>query len=817
MPESRSESVLPNQRYEVVGTRPIRHDGVDKVTGQARYGADIRLPGMLYGKVLRSPHAHARILSIDTSRAEALPGVHAVVTAADLVQHAGRITDVTEGMMHNLRFMSNNILAADKVLYKGHAVVAVAATSVHVAEEALGLIAVAYEVLPAVLTAAEAMQPDAPLLHERLAAVTNVNIRPGGLLADDDPTPGSNIANHFEFRLGDVEQGFRDADIIVEKETFTAAVHQGYIELHSATAMWNHDGQLTIWSSSQGHFAIREQTAHILGVPVSKIKAIPMEIGGGFGGKLVVYLEPIAAVLARKAGRAVKMTMTRAEVFEGTGPASGTHIWVKLGATHAGRLIAAEAKLIYEAGAYPGSPVSAACQCMLAPYDIPNASLEGYDVVVNCPKSAAYRAPGAPAAAFAMETAIDEVCEKLAMDPLDFRLLNSAKEGTRRATGPLFPRIGFIETLQAARDHPHYSAPLAGPYRGRGVASGFWFNGSGPASAIAIVNPDGTITLIEGSPDVGGSRTSAAQQCAEVLGLPVTDIHPAVGDTDSIGFTSVTGGSSVTFKTGWAVYQAAQDVKQQMCERAAKLWECPVEEVVYEAGVLQHRADTTRRITFRQLAARQLATGGPIMGRAGVNPAGPGSALGTHIVDVEVEPETGKVQILRYTSVQDVGKAIHPSYVEGQIQGGSVQGIGWALHEEYLFSERGHMLNASYLDYRVPVCLDLPMIDIVLVEVPNPNHPFGVRGVGEVPIVPPMAAIANAIYRAIGVRLDRLPMSPGRVLAALWAKNGAGNGAHSASQALVTTANGTAESHGENGAQRNGYGAPKTVEVATES
>src|SRR5262245_22824742 len=652
MSESHSSGAMPDRRYEVVGTRPIRHDGVEKVTGQARYGADIHLPGMLYGKVLRSPHAHARITALDTSRAAASPGVHAVVTAADLVQHPGRITDISEGTMHNLRFMSNNILAADKVLYKGHAIAAVAATSVHVAEEALALIAVEYEVLTPVMTVAEAMREGAPLLHERLASVTNVNIRPGGLLPDDDPTPGSNLANQFEFRLGEATQGCEEADVIVEKEVCTAAVHQGYIEPHSATAMWNRDGQLTIWLSSQGHFTVREQTAILLGVPVSKVKAIPMEIGGGFGGKLVVYMEPIAAALAKKAGRPVKVTMTRTEVFEGTGPASGTQIRVKLGATQAGRLIAAEAHLIYEAGAFPGSPVSAACQCMFAPYDIPHAYLEGYDVVVNRPKAAAYRAPGAPAAAFAMEMAIDEVCEKLGMDPLDFRLLNSAKEGTRRATGPVYPRIGFVEVLQAAKAHPHYTAPLHGPYRGRGVASGFWFNGSGPASALALVNPDGTVSLTEGSPDIGGSRTSAAQHYAEVLGIPVTDIRPAVGDTDSIGFTSVTGGSSVTFKTGWAVYTAAQDVKRQMCERAAKIWDCPVEDVLYEAGGLLHTTDATRRLTFKQLAARQVPTGGPIMGRAGVNPAGPGSALATHMVDVEVDPETGKVQILRYTAVK---------------------------------------------------------------------------------------------------------------------------------------------------------------------
>jgi xanthine dehydrogenase molybdenum-binding subunit len=767
--------VLSSQEYNVVGKRPIRHDGAEKVTGQACYGADIRLPGMLYGKILRSPHTHARIKSIDTRHAEELPGVHAVITSADLAQPSGRVIDLAEGVLHNMRFLSNNIMAADKVLYKGHAVAAVAATSPHIAEEALALIQVEYEVLAPVLNAEQSMQAGAPLLHERLASLSNPNLRPGGFLSDHDPGTGSNIANHFEFRLGDVDQGFQEAEVIVERETCTSPIHQGYIEPHTATAKWNSDGTLTIWSSSQGHFNVRDQTARLMDVPVSQVKAIPMEIGGGFGGKTLVYVEPVAATLARKAGHPVKVTMSRTEVFEASGPTSGTNIRVKLGATKDGKLVAAEAHLIYEAGAFPGSPVSPGCQCMMAPYDIPNAWIEGYDVLVNRPKSAAYRAPGVPAAAFAMETAIDELCEKLGMDPLEFRLLNSAKEGSRAATGPVWPRVGFMETVQAARDHPHYAAPLEGPYRGRGVASGFWRNNTGPSSAVAMVHNDGIVKLIEGSPDIGGTRTSVAQQFAETLGIPVADVKPSVGDTDSVGFTSVTGGSGVTFKTGRAAYEVAQEIKHKMCERAAKMWDCPVGEVEYRDGVLQHTKDPEQHLTFKQVAARQNATGGPIVASVGVNPGGAGPSLGAHIVDVEVDPETGKVTILRYTAVQDAGKAIHPSYVEGQIQGGVVQGIGWALNEEYCFSQEGHMLNSSFLDYRMPTALDLPMIDTVIVEVANPTHPYGVRGVGETPIIPPLAAVCNAISRAVGTRFKQLPMSPGRILEALWAQDGTHN------------------------------------------
>ena len=761
--------VLSTSEYDIVGTRPIRPDGPDKVMGRARYAADIHPAGLLYGKILRSPHPHARINRIDATRALALPGVRAVATAADLPEVSAAMVDQEEGGTVNYGFYSRNVMAREKVLYRGHALAAVAAISPHVAEEALSRIEVDYEVLPPVLDADAAMQDDAPILHERLVTLSNPSYRAGGYGETDQ---GTNIANRFEFRAGDVEQGFAQADVIVEREFHTRPVHQGYIEPHSATALWHVDGTVTVWCSSQGHFALRDHCAAILGLSVSSVKIVPMEIGGGFGGKGQggCYLEPVAAVLSRKAGQPVKLTMTRTEVFEGTGPTSASHIRVKLGATNEGRLTAAECHLIYEAGAFPGSPVPSGCRTMLAPYEIEHAYIEGIDVVVNTQKAAAYRAPGSPVAAFAAESVIDELCEKLSMDPVEFRLRNAAREGTRQPTGPVFRRIGFVEMLQAAQAHPHLDAPLPGPNQGRGVAAGAWFNGSGPASAIASVNPDGTVSLVEGSPDIGGSRAAMAMQVAEVLGLPMEAVKPSIVDTDSIGYSSGAGGSGVTFKMGTACYEAAQDIKRQLIERAARLWQVETQDVVYDKGVLHHKPDPELRITFATLARRLNGTGGPIVGRATVNPGGVGNAFGLHIVDVEVDPETGKVTILRYTALQDAGKAIHPSYVEGQMQGGVAQGVGWALNEEYYLNDQGHLMNASFLDYRMPTSLDLPMIDTVIVEVPNPGHPFGVRGAGEVPLVPPMAAIANAIHNAIGVRMTRLPMSPGAVLAALWAK-----------------------------------------------
>ena len=765
--------VLSNQEFKVVGSRPIRHDGYDKVTGRARYAADISLPGMLHGKVLRSPHAHARIKKIDCSKALELPGVAAVMTADDLPDLSARAADQEEGSIANLGFRTRNVMAREKALYRGHAVAAVAATSAHLAEEALSLIDVEYEVLEPVLTSLDSMKDDAPILHEMLTTRASAG-GPGGL-GDQAPEKGTNVAAHFEFRVGDIEKGFEEADLVVERDFHTKRVHQGYIEPHSATAMWGTDGYVTLWTSTQQLFGAREDLSRLLGLPTSRVKVIPMEIGGGFGGKGTNYLPALASTLSRKTGRPVKMAMSRIEVFLGSGPTSSSDITVKIGVNKEGRITAAEAHLIYEAGAFPGSSVGGGARCMFSPYDIPNGYIEAFDVLTNTQKVAAYRAPGAPMGAFAVEQILDELAAKLDMDPMDLRLINAAKEGTRQVTGPVFGKIGCVETFEAAKQHPHYSAPFTGPNQGRGVAAGFWGNGSGPASALATVNQDGTVNLIAGAPDIGGTRVVMAMHLAETLGISAEDVRPSIGDTESIGFSTGAGGSSVAQKIGTACHLAALDIKQQMVERAAKIWDVPVEEVEYEDGVIQSATDSELRLTFKDLASRLNATGGPISGRANLNPGGAGACFAINIADVEVDPETGKVDVVRFTAIQDVGKAIHPSYVEGQVQGGAVQGIGWALNEEYYYNDEGNMVNSSFLDYRMPISLDLPMIDTVLVEVANPGHPYGVRGVGEVSLVPPMAAIANAIHNAIGVRMNSLPMSPGRVMEALWA-NGSANG-----------------------------------------
>jgi CO/xanthine dehydrogenase Mo-binding subunit len=733
-----------------IGQRTIRPDGADKVTGRAAYAADTTMPGMIWGKVLRSPHPHARIRSIDTSKAEALPGVKAVMTAKDVVDFP-----VDKSVMlgiQDMRWMCRNVMAREKALFHGHPVAAVAATTEAIAAEACRLIEVDYEVLPWVIDVEEAIRPDAPILHDFIKF-------------DGKP---SNIAGKLEHKLGDVEAGFAQADVVIERSFRTKPVHQGYIEPHACLVSVS-DGKATIWSSSQGQFMVRAMCAYLTGTPQSDIRAIPAEIGGGFGGKTIIYLEPLALILARKSGRPVKMTMTREEVFRASGPTSGSYSTVRVGATKDGRIVAAKGTYYLQAGALPGSPIRGAVGCAFAPYDIPNVHALGFDVASNRSKVAAYRAPGAPIGAYAVECVLDELAEALKMDPLQLRLKNAAKQGTKAAYGPTYPRIGYEETVRAAMEHPHYHAPL-GPNQGRGVASGFWFNAGGESSAQVNVTEDGNVVVTTGHPDIGGSRASTANITAELLGIDYRKVSVLIGDTATIGYSNLTGGSRVTFASAMVVTQSTEKVITQLRERAAKIWKIDPEAVKWENGAahpVSENAGDFEPLTLAQIAAKASETGGPIGASVQLNTTGAEGGFATHICDVEVDPDLGTVRVVRYTAVQDAGRAIHPSYVEGQMQGGVAQGVGWALTEEYIYDKQGRVDNPGFLDYRMPVCSDLPMLDTVIIEVQNPKHPQGVRGVGEVPIVPPLAAVANAIYNATGRRFYSLPMSPPKVLEAL--------------------------------------------------
>ena len=680
-------SAANEMELKIVGTRPIRPDGVEKVTGRANFGADRTVPGMLYGKIKRSPHAHARILRINADKALALAGVKEVVTAADFPEITSEEAFVGEGPM-NFRDLSRNIMARDKALYEGHAVAAVAALSPTIAAEAIELIEVEYEVLPHVIDVEAAMAADAPLLHDDLFTQ---GIEP-------KPEKPSNIAKRVTFSKGDAEAGFRLADIILERRYTTKPVHQAYIEPHACVVSAASDGQVQIWASSQGQFMIRAYCAKLAGIDIANIRVTPAEIGGGFGGKTLVYLEPVALALSRK---------TRAGGQDGDEPRGGVPryradlggvIEVKLGAKRDGTIVAAELVLKYQAGAFPGSPVQPGCMCAFAMYDLPNVQITGYDVVSNRPKVAAYRAPGAPISSFGVESCVDGLARELRIDPLALREKNAAKEGTKAVHGPTWTNIGYLDTLTAVRKHPNYQIPL-GPNQGRGIACGFWFNVGGESSAQVHVNEDGSVSVASGSPDIGGSRASMAMMAAETLGLPIERVKPIVADTASIGFTHVTGGSRVTFATGMATVQAAEKVIDQLKRRAAMIWDISPDAVDWRDGCAVPagaNAGSFDPLPLAEIAIKAARTGGPIGAEVSVNAQGAGPAFATHVCDVEVDPETGHVTVLRYTAAQDVGRAIHPSYVEGQIQGGVTQGIGWALNEEYIYDKLGRLENPGF-------------------------------------------------------------------------------------------------------------------------
>jgi CO/xanthine dehydrogenase Mo-binding subunit len=738
----------PDRALKIVGTNPVKHDGLDKVTGKARFGADLFLPGMLVGKILRSPHAHAIIKSIDTSKAEKLPGVKAVVTRDD-------VPDLPAGTPGG--DLTRNALAREKALYDGHPVAAVAATSESVARKALRLIEVEYEVLPHVIDPVEAMAEDAPILHDYMRTKGD----------DSAPDRPSNVVERMVSEMGDVAAGFREADVVVEHEYDTKPMHQGYIEPQSCVADYSEDGQVELWCCTQAPFVYRDRLAQMLKMDAAKINVQQSELGGGFGGKTGFYGEPLAIVLSKKASRPVKITLTRNEVFRGTGPVSATKSRIRMGCTKDGRITAAEADLVFQTGAFTGSMYFNAPNAMFTRYALENVHIVSREVVSNRPKVNSFRAPCVPQIVFGVEGIITEMAQKIGMDPIDFRLKNAATEGYTTIYGETFGPIGFVETLEAAKKCEHYKSPVP-KGQGRGVAAGFWFNRGGETSSTLNLAPDGTVTIIVGTADVAGSRISLSMMAAEELGIPVSKVRVKMADTNSLGFNRVTAGSRTTFSVGMTIVDSARQVIGELRRRAAEIWGVAEDAVVFEDGMCKpaatHNVGEFDPLSVSDIAKKTTMSHGAIVGSTSMNVTGAGPGFGLHIVDLKVDEDTGRVDVTRYTVVEDAGKAIHPLQVEGQFQGGAVQGIGWALNEEYCYGEDGTMQNASFLDYRMPVASDVPMIDTEIVEVPNPKHPYGLRGVGEVPVVPTMAAIANAIGDAIGIRPRSLPMSPPKVL-----------------------------------------------------
>jgi xanthine dehydrogenase molybdenum-binding subunit len=739
--------------YSVVGKRVPRVDALAKVTGSALYSADISLPNMLYGKVLWSPYAHAGIKRLDVTKAMALDGVLAIVSAADV---PGQKSDEA-----NLNPMTS-CLARDQVIFSGQPVAAVAAIHTEIAEEALSLIEVDYEERPSVTDVLEAMKPDAPLVHP--------NTRTANL--SDEDTPSSNIFWNLKNVRGDVEAGFKEADIVLENTFRTQTVHHTYIEPRAAVASVDPHGKVTVWSDNQGIFELRQLIAGFMDLPLHYVKVLPVEIGGAFGGKTHQVISPLCVLLSQKTGRPVKIIMNREEVFKTQRPAPASAITVKMGVTKDGYLTAASVSMIYDYGALLGMAglpeVPFASFTGLSPYRISNQTIECYSVYTHKTPSGPYRGPSAAQAAFAVESHMDLLARALEMDPLEFRLKNVATEGDPMFTGTPFAQIGFKETLERMRDYLVQRGTVEGENRGRGVACGFWAPACGPAAAHINLNADGTVALAVGSVDISGTRTTLAQLVAEELGIPFENVTVVTGDTETAPFSTLSVGSMITRSLSTPVCQACQDIKDQLCRLGAPQLEVEPNEVEFVHGRVQVKGKPEEFITLEELATLTAEFQGedPITGRGSSKGSHPSPALAVGAVDVEVDKETGKVKILSYAAAQDVGLAINPTMVEGQMQGAVVQGIGWSLTENHI-SHKGVMQNATLLDYRIPTAADVPFIDTIMVEVGCSATPYGLRGVGEPPMVPTLATIANAIHSATGIRLKELPMDPEAILQSL--------------------------------------------------
>ncbi len=750
------------KKQSPIGARFPKANAADMVTGHAAYGADINLPGTLHAAILRSPHGHARIKSLNTRRAEEMPGVLAVVTARDFPKTMGKDVRGTGETGIELDDLSMTVLARDKVLFDGHPIAAVAAADPYTARDALDLIEVKYEVLPPVTDCEGAMKPDAPLVHEKQFTTDTMGVK----IADKP----SNVARMGEMGWGDIEKGFAQADVIVEETYRASMAHQAYIEPHACTAEVTSDGKVNVWTSTQGSFAVQGQISVLLNLLLKDIRVTPTEVGGAFGGKIIVIIEPVAVLLARKAGRPVKLVMSRDESLKATGPGSPTVIRIKAGCKKNGKITAIEARLIYDAGCVKGSGVWLGANTAFAPYKIPHLSVETLDVVTNKPHVHAYRAPGAPQAAFAMEQHVDQMAAAIKMDPLEFRKKNAVSKGDKLSSGILLPKIGLKQLLKKVEESDHWKSRLTGRNTGRGLAVGFWFNAGMSSAASVKLHRDETATLIVGSVDITGTRTAFKQFCAESLGIEPERVAVEVGDTAEVGYTDVSGGSRTVYSTGMAVQQACEDLMDQYTGMAAKRLKARKEKVAFKEGVFYVKGDRKKQVPLAELLDVIDAT---LVGTGSVAnlPFCKAPAYSADLVDVEVDPETGKVAVLKITTFQDVGKAINPTRVEAQMQGGAIQGLGWGLTEEYIYDKDARLRNPTLLDYRLLTALDLPPIGAEIVEVPSEDGPYGVRGVGEAPIVPPAAALANAVANAAGVRVTHMPLTPERVFWAIREKS----------------------------------------------
>jgi CO/xanthine dehydrogenase Mo-binding subunit len=752
-----------------VGVAIPRPDGPEKVTGRVQYVADIPAKGLLHAKLLRSPHAHAKIVSIDTSAAKALPGVRAVLTAKDIPQ-----------LKKKAPTRAHAVLAIDRAVFQGQPVAAVAADEPSIAEEALDLIKVEYQVLPASIDPLRSMQPGAPAVADAGTEADTSEALAHSAVAiakSEAPAKAVNISQQARLTRGDTAKGFAESDHVLERTYRVPMVHQGYLEPHAVLAEWDRNGLLTLWASTQGSFNTRSEVADVLGIPENRIRVIPVECGGGFGGKIRALCEPITAVLAQVTRRPVRYVMTRREELEAGMPAPQVIIKLKTGVKRDGTLMAIDAETIIDSGAFSGAVLAVSAVFLGSMYKWPAFDLRGFEVLTHKPSVAAYRAPVAPQTIFAIESQMEQIARDLGLDPVEFRMRHLIQEGDPMVNNQPWQSNGAKQVLARIAEHPHWktrrqwvAAGKNGKRRGVGLALGGWLGGLQPTGATVRLNPDGSLAVLTGQVDIAGTNIALAQIAASAYGVDTDLVRITTGDTDVAPVTGLSAGSKTIYTVGTAVLQAAEDARRQTLEIAAAELEASVHDLELVDGKVVVRGMPDKGITLAAIGKKgnlYMSKTPPVLGKA--NPAFSQQAPGfaAQLARLEVDPDTGEVTIHDFVVVQDVGKAINPIGVEGQMQGGAVQSIGMALTEGLMFDDSGRLTNPSLLDYRKLTAADLPSLETIIVEVPAPAGPFGARGVGEPPIVPAPAALANAIQDATGARLTELPMSPERIALAL--------------------------------------------------
>ncbi|HEX6348831.1 MAG TPA: xanthine dehydrogenase family protein molybdopterin-binding subunit [Candidatus Dormibacteraeota bacterium] len=731
-----------------------RIEGAPKVSGALVFTEDMELAGLLHAKLVLSYVASARIAAVRADAARAVPGVVAVVTGADL----GLSEDHPDQPM-----------AAGRVFYAGQPVAAVLATSAAAAADAAAQVEVEYSALPAALGVEAAVREDAPrVLPEQTGDADEASIH-GAASSEETqaPEPVGNITGWIAARRGDLAAGRAAAAATVRRTYSMPRVHHAYLEPHVVAARVDRDGMVTVWSPTQGAAEVIPAVAKALGVGAAQVRVVPMPVGGGFGGKWM-QLEPLVAVLAGHAGRPVRLQLTRNEEFLLGRPAPASQVTLELGATREGDLTLLQAEVDYDNGATSGWHGGITAELLVSSYRVPNFEVGGREVATNLAPVTAYRAPGAPQAYFALESALDELAGELGIDPLELRLRSAARAGDPRGDGSPWPRIGLVECLEAARRHPAYTAPRA-PGEGVGVAVGSWIGAFGPAAAACRMDSDGNLLLHLGSTDISGSDTGFAALAAEVFGIAPERVRIQHTDSTTSPESPGAGGSATTYSVAPAVERAVLEARRQVLEAAGSLLEASAADLELAGGQVQVKGVPARAVTLQEVVdfAQKAGGPGPISAIGRVSQPDPGPMFCVHIARVRVDDETGQVEVTRYAAIHDIGRALDRALVNDQVYGGVVQGLGRALSEELVYDDGGQLRTASFADYGLPTGDQVPPIDVELVEVPSEHGALGSRGIGEPPIVPGLAAIANAIEDAVGVRMTAAPFTPESVLDAL--------------------------------------------------